>query len=154
MRVIARFVSTVALCSLCNAFAYPVVAQNYELIQRDATASEKDNPPQLDTANLFTNSLGIINDSYRGTHRYWNSTSDTILDEWLPNLGGRLCTFWQNAPPDLPVTGHFSPFGMELSLNKACGSRERGQQVQSPAQNEPVTPSRAGGLKGNRHRRL
>lgn len=123
--------------------------------------SQAPQPPTLDTSNLFTNSLGVINDTYRGAHPYWND--DFIgeglgkLGEWLGNQGTaaamQFCNYWRQNSGNWPVTGVTvtipgSPVGVPVNLDKGCGSAQGAQPAPPPpppTQNL-LTPSEIQGL--------
>src|ERR1700737_1484896 len=56
-------------------------------------------PPQLDTGNNFTNSLGEINNTYRPVHKYWNDIGNgngigNLLNIWGYELLLSMAPYW------------------------------------------------------------
>ena len=89
------------------------------------------NEAQSDTSRLLNEGLNSIDESYRGTHRSFN---DDIIGQFFSMMASgavdqamlmeaQVCDAWQRRPPDFPLTGNASVFGVEISLEEMCGTQ-------------------------------
>jgi hypothetical protein len=120
-----KFIRTLAVCCFSAGAAS---AQQYQAPQPSPYAD-----PQASTNNIFSQSLGSIDERYRGSHPYFNDDVIGRALSWAqPRTVAEVCTLWRTMPPNFPVTGNVSVFGVEFSLDRICGVSQGSQA--SPGQ--------------------